>query len=90
MHVLYRICTKNKNTEATLEACADTLQCFSIFTGLGAWKGQQEDSLCLETVLEDTKHNDALINTLAQCIKHNNQQEAVLVTKTVLASAEFI
>lgn len=80
--VLYRIHTEDKNREAIVDTCADMFQNFSIYTGTGYWKGEEEPGLVIERLAEDTFYNRATMETLAESIKHLNNQEEVWLTVT--------
>jgi hypothetical protein len=50
--------------------------------GIGFYHGEEEESMVIACYLEDTKHNDAVFKTLREVIKHMNDQDEVLLTKT--------
>ena len=78
----YRVCTENRppTNETVIEEANNMFACFAVYYPTGLWKGEEEEGLTIEVVLEDTVHNMALVCTLAEAIKHINGQDAVLVT----------
>jgi hypothetical protein len=82
--MMIRLCTEDINSERVRELCAKQFDCFTMFRGMGCWKGQLEPSLTIEiAVLSDlpfdidhAKHD---AEKLARAIKLENQQEAVLI-----------
>lgn len=78
----YRIHTEDKNLETILDETSNLFASFSVYNVIGFWKAEQEGSLVLEFLMEDSWHNDGLVYALAGSIKHLNKQEKILVTKT--------
>jgi hypothetical protein len=63
---------------------------FTLVEGIGAWKGVEELSVTIEAVLPYNTHSTAVIRSLAEAIKHLNNQEAVLVTISPLVDSTFV
>lgn len=76
---MFRICTENVNQNTIIEIVGKKFESFNIISGVGFWKGQQENSLTIEIVGDDIKIED--INAIAMEIKNVNKQDAVLVQK---------
>jgi hypothetical protein len=82
--MIIRICTENKNHERVRELCAKRFDAFTIFHGMGAWKGKLEPSMTIEIAelgnhwktRDYGRHN---VVELAKDIKTLNGQEAVLI-----------
>ena len=87
--MIVRICTEDKNHERVRELCAKRFDAFTIFHGMGCWKGNLEPSLTIEIAVLASRNpsNRLLANeeaqrdawALAHAIKELNQQEAVLI-----------
>lgn len=90
--MIARICTEKKQCRKIRELVASQFECFSVFPGIGAWKGQHEESICIEIALvhdEDKVPESAYmlleglfkvqVIGVAKQINKLNQQEAVLV-----------
>ena len=78
--MLIRICTENKNRAQVGIEVGKYFDGYSLFQGVGMWKGQVEHSLLIEIAV-DTNHTIARAAALALAndIKILNKQEAVLV-----------
>ena len=76
--MLYRIFTEDKNRKKLEKIASKYFPGYTIFKAQGFWRLQKENSLIMEFVIED---NDVKINKLAEEIKKENKQEAVLVQK---------
>lgn len=86
--MIIRICTENKQAERIRELCAKRFDAFTIYYGMGAWKGKLESSLTIEIAVIggdriDTVVQESLYRTkvkeLCVLIKELNSQEAVLI-----------
>ena len=80
--MIIRICTEDKNSERIRELTAKRFDAFTIYRGVGAWKGKLEPSLTIDIGLLGTEDCDATKNralNLARDIRDTNNQEAVLV-----------
>jgi hypothetical protein len=80
--MIIRICTEDKNSERVRELCAKRFDAFTIYRGMGAWKGKLEPSLTIEIAVIDEagyyKDQDNA-KSLAYEIKDLNAQDAVLM-----------
>lgn len=79
MKTVYRIYTEDKNLEFIQDELENCFLSFTIYQVLGMYKGEQEESLIVEIVATDSLHDVALVKCVAESIKHNNQQDSVLV-----------
>jgi hypothetical protein len=86
--MIIRICTEYKNHERVRELCAKRFDAFTIYYGMGAWKGVPEPSMTIEIAAIggdgiDRVVQESLYRTkaheLAILIKELNDQEAILV-----------
>lgn len=78
--MIIRICTEDKNHEQVRELCAKRFDAFTIYHGLGAWKGVLEPSLTIEIAIIGAPFGwQEAVVTLARDIKALNRQEAVLI-----------
>ena len=84
---LYRIFTERKRTPEVTELVAGMFPGFSLFEGIGYWKGQQELFLCIEIIASDI--DAASIVHLASKIKKRNAQESVMI-ETLPVTVDFI
>ena len=75
--MLFRIFTEYTNKEGIERAANNYFQGYTIFEGVGYWKGSKEKSLLLEVVDKPSKLET--IKKLASEIKRINNQEAVLI-----------
>jgi len=73
---LFRIYTENKNPKRLEELISLCFDGFTVIKTKGFWKGASESALLIEIYTE----NSELIRALANAIKKNNKQEAVLIT----------
>ena len=80
--MLIRICTEHKNRAQVGIEVDKYFDCYSLFQGVGMWKGQIEQSLLIEIAV-DAKADHTIARAaaleLADDIKILNKQEAVLV-----------
>ena len=86
--MIIRIQTEYKNHEQVRELCAKRFDAFTIYHGMGAWKGRLEPSLTIEIAAIPSDGIDRVIqeslyrtkaHELAILIKELNEQEAVLI-----------
>ena len=87
--MIIRICTEDKNHERVRDLCAKRFDAFTIYHGMGAWKGRLEPSMTIEIAVLAAQNplNRSLaveeaqrdVWALAHAIKELNQQEAVLI-----------
>jgi hypothetical protein len=72
---MYRIVTEEKNVEGIKAALAAFDLDFTLFRGIGSWRGKEETSLAVELdrISRETAEN------VARRIKAMNDQEAVLL-----------
>jgi hypothetical protein len=80
--MIYRICTEYRPNLA--ELTARYFNCFTINTGVGYWNGVAETSATIEiaaaTPSVENRYADRLkVFMLADDVRHDNGQEAVLV-----------
>ena len=77
----YRIYTENKNKDAINKIVSKSFDAFttyvSTYDGVGFWRGTKERSLIIEVITESKNANK--IKHVAQEIKKENKQEAVLI-----------
>lgn len=91
--MVYRIYTENKDLDKIVQFAANRFpNGFTIFKGIGYWQGQTELSVCIEIV--ETDRNKAMdtelvVYSLAETIRAENQQQAVLVV-SIPATAKLI
>ena len=74
---MYRIYTENKNLEGIKEILNRTFNAYTLFEGLGVWRGTEEKNLTIEILSEIAPMYLALV---VYDIKKANNQEAVLLT----------
>lgn len=77
-----RIYTEDKNSEQVVDLCNKYFSMYSMYRGMGVWKGTREPSLIIEVVDENEVKAGGLMQKLAKDIKRVNEQEAVLITRT--------
>lgn len=73
----YTIYTENKNCEEVEGILSNYFTGYTITQGVGAWKGEKEQSLVITYF--GTETNASLVEACALSIKHTNRQESVLV-----------
>ena len=81
MSMLYTIYTESKNLEQVREEVRACFPSFTMYEGVGFWRGGQEVSLTIEILAEDNQHDDHLVRTVALNIKALNKQQKILITK---------
>lgn len=72
----FRIYTENKNPDKINEILSLGFDGFTVIRTKGFWKGVPENALLIEIYTD----NEKLVKALAEAIKKNNKQEAILVT----------
>jgi hypothetical protein len=73
--MLYRILTELKDKDNVTEIVARHFDAFSVIEATGYWKLHREPSLIVEVETNDPEK----VTAAAVCIKHHNNQEAVMV-----------
>lgn len=86
---LYRIYTEEKNRAEVEAVTGDYFPGFTVFTGIGYYKGNKEFSMVIEIIGNDTKKDFEKIVTLAEYIKTVNCQESVLITTGIIKLASI-
>lgn len=81
MNMRYTIYTESKNLEQVLEEVQACFPNFTVYEGIGFWRGSQEVNLTIEILAEDNQHDDHLVRTVALSIKALNKQHKILITK---------
>lgn len=74
----FRIYTEDKNREEIQEETAVCFANFTIYLVEGCYQGQSEQSLVIEIITDEKEY--PLVKTLAESIKHLNNQQAVCLT----------
>jgi len=82
---MYRICTEDINRGAIQAILDSRVDGYSLFSGIGCWKGQHENSLSIDLIGADRK----TVYEIAEAIKAHNAQESVLVLE-IPVTATFI
>jgi hypothetical protein len=72
---MYRIVTEDKNVEGIKAALVGFDLDFTLFRGIGSWKGKEEQSVAVEL----DRISRAMAEMVALKIKTMNDQEAVLL-----------
>lgn len=72
---MYRIVTEDKNVEGIKAALVGFDLDFTLFRGIGSWRGKEEESVAVE--LDRISRETA--EMVARTIKTMNDQEAVLL-----------
>jgi len=86
----FRIYTEKKNVKAVSQIVSEHYGGFSIFFGLGYWKGRREKSMCIEVICDGTSVDDHSVNLICKKIRGLNRQDAVMFTTTTLDKMEVI
>jgi len=81
--MVYRIYTENKNKEEVAKIVSFFFEGFTMYEGVGYWKGKEEPSLIIEILVEADSNTNvyvakAHVNEVARAIKQRNNQQAVL------------
>src|SRR5512145_1363326 len=94
--IRYRIYTEDKNESEVLrlvEKHNPIGDSFTVYHGMGVWHGASELSLIIE-FLQSANGNeselDSEVKEIAEDIKKENKQEAVLTTKEYLAEMALV
>jgi len=87
--MLIRIYTEDKNSEGITDLCNKYLTGYTMYRGMGVWKGTREPALIVELIDQDELRGSNLMMKLARDIKKMNEQEAVLILKSQ-SSEEFV
>ena len=79
--MLYRIYTENKNYDSLVRLTSNLFPAFTITRGIGVWEGTAEQSAVIEIaeVGQDSGSLENRVLTLAENIRAENEQDAVLV-----------
>jgi len=80
----FRIYTENKNKDAINKIVSKSFNAFTTYDAIGFWKSTQERSLIIEVITESKNANK--IKHVAQEIKKENKQEAVLIQELKTAT----
>jgi len=75
--MLYRLFTEDVNRGDIEELTANEFPGFTVYKATGYWQGEAEQSLIIE-IVADTDQLER-VKALAETIKVNNHQQAVLV-----------
>lgn len=79
MQASFRICTEDR---ANLESIAARyFEAFTVFRGVGSWRGVQERSACLEIFSWNPDSDRRNVYNVAEAIRDENSQESVLVVE---------
>lgn len=79
---MYRILTESKNVELVKTGLGDLGLDYTLYSGDGSWRGQQEHSLIIE--LDNIPKE--LAEEVAKLIKRINNQEKVLLQEIPVTS----
>jgi hypothetical protein len=82
---VFRVCTEDKNRDGIQAILDSRVDGYSLFAGIGCWKGQRELSLSIDLIGPDRE----TVYQIAELIKTLNAQESVLVLE-IPVSATFI
>ena len=85
----FRIYTEDLQRELVAKVVGEQFDGFSLFRGVGYWKGTPEHCLCIEILAEDAHLARLKVGMIANAIKVLNKQESVLVTE-VEVEVKFI
>lgn len=83
----YRLYTESKRV-ARLEELFNDIEGYTVYVANGVWKGIAEPSVIFE-VVSDSLGMLSVLQTIAQIIRHENNQEAVLVTREQIEAFVF-
>ena len=75
--MLYRIYTEDRENLPSLANAY--FAGYSLYKGVGYWRGQEEKSAVIEVVTDDSKEEANAVECLARSIRLTNHQESVLV-----------
>lgn len=85
--MIHRIYTEDINRVQVTALCQAEFEAFTLYSGVGFWRGQQEPSLTIEVI--GPKDDDIKIRRLALAIKKLNEQDAVLI-QTLASDNELV
>ena len=80
--MIARICTEDTNQEATRHLITKNFEAFTVYRGMGAWRGQSDASVTIEVAISATDCDSLFrlrVLAVASEIKTMNSQESVLV-----------
>jgi hypothetical protein len=77
----YRLYTEDKNRTRIRQLVSTSFSSYTVYTGIGVWKDNAELSLVIEIISTELS-TLSLLKHIANIIKEENQQQAVLVTRT--------
>ncbi len=77
--MLYRIFTEYRNIDKIKRIAARNMDGFTVIPADGYWKGQEENSVIIEYVGNDTTLDRSRVQAVAEQIKKVNHQDVVLV-----------
>ncbi len=75
--MLHRLFTEDKNRFHIQQIVAQHFTSFTLIPASGFWKGEEEHSLIIEIGTTETNFN--LIRDIADQIKRDNHQQAVMI-----------
>jgi hypothetical protein len=78
----YRIYTEDINRDEIVKIVSNQFEGYTLFSGIGYWKTEQENSLVIEIIDFDRDDIQVKIEIIARQIKELNLQESVLLTET--------
>ena len=79
MKKLYRIYTEDKDRQGIIELASTHFKGFTVCPAYGYWEGIPESSIIIEIQVDGTDIERNQVYKLAQDIKVQNKQQAVLV-----------
>lgn len=90
--MVYRIYTENVNLDKIVQFASNRFKGFSIFKCMGFFEGIAENCVCIEVVETDRNKvfdTELVVHSLAETIRAENGQQAVLVV-SIPATATLI
>jgi hypothetical protein len=78
----YRIYTEDINRDEIIKIVSDQFESYTLFSGIGQWKLEQEMSLVIEIIDVERDDIQVKVEMIARQIKELNLQESVLLTET--------
>ena len=75
--IQYRIYTEDKNRDTIINYVSKEFDGFTVYTGVGYWRGRQEDCLVIEILGGEAE----IVRKTAHWICRNNSQESVAIVK---------
>jgi hypothetical protein len=82
---MYRICTEDVNRESIQRILDAHVDGYGLFSGVGCWKGQHENSVSIDLIGASWE----TVRAIAEAIKVANNQESVLVYE-IPVTATFV